>query len=413
MPSQTPLYNDQYYQQYPYAAPRYHQASYSSAPSQPSVSLLGSAGDTLTSYGTRQSWSADSQHTGSEYDSPSGTPYSEYGPSSEQEYYSGSTGSTVGYPESSQRTHVSGGAFPALYSPRYYGATESLNNVASRLSDSSEDEQATFRYADSSHDYSPHHSSSPLPTEATRRADRGSWQAASGSPPAFDRLPSQLAASYARNDASTQLGGQSSVPYILTRSPPATISPHHEPRSEFPSRPVTRDSPKVSAYAYQSRLPNASRLGEPGNPSVVPPLVFDGEEYDDESECSLPSATSDVFRSVYHNVQSPAQYSSSNSESGLSYSASVSHHSRNDTRSMHSSTPPPDSASSSPRLTERPVSERSKSAHKKSKMHQCTVCTKWFPRPSGLATHMNSHSGAKREHDFYKPHSVMAKAAEL
>ncbi|KAI0828684.1 hypothetical protein BC628DRAFT_1290381, partial [Trametes gibbosa] len=32
---------------------------------------------------------------------------------------------------------------------------------------------------------------------------------------------------------------------------------------------------------------------------------------------------------------------------------------------------------------------------KKSKMHQCTVCYKLFPRPSGLATHMNSHSGAK------------------
>ncbi|EJF59769.1 hypothetical protein BD309DRAFT_822229, partial [Dichomitus squalens] len=32
---------------------------------------------------------------------------------------------------------------------------------------------------------------------------------------------------------------------------------------------------------------------------------------------------------------------------------------------------------------------------KKSKMHQCTVCFKLFPRPSGLATHMNSHSGAK------------------
>ncbi|KAH8084339.1 hypothetical protein BXZ70DRAFT_900471 [Cristinia sonorae] len=28
-------------------------------------------------------------------------------------------------------------------------------------------------------------------------------------------------------------------------------------------------------------------------------------------------------------------------------------------------------------------------------MHQCAICTKWFPRPSGLATHMNSHSGAR------------------
>jgi len=28
-------------------------------------------------------------------------------------------------------------------------------------------------------------------------------------------------------------------------------------------------------------------------------------------------------------------------------------------------------------------------------MHQCNVCSKWFPRPSGLTTHMNTHSGAK------------------
>jgi hypothetical protein len=33
---------------------------------------------------------------------------------------------------------------------------------------------------------------------------------------------------------------------------------------------------------------------------------------------------------------------------------------------------------------------------RKNKMHQCRICDKWFPRPSGLATHMNSHSGAKR-----------------
>ena len=36
---------------------------------------------------------------------------------------------------------------------------------------------------------------------------------------------------------------------------------------------------------------------------------------------------------------------------------------------------------------------------KRSKMHQCNVCEKWFPRPSGLATHMNSHSGMKRKGD--------------
>ncbi|KAF8496955.1 hypothetical protein JB92DRAFT_2746159, partial [Gautieria morchelliformis] len=28
-------------------------------------------------------------------------------------------------------------------------------------------------------------------------------------------------------------------------------------------------------------------------------------------------------------------------------------------------------------------------------MHICWICHKEFPRPSGLATHMNTHSGAK------------------
>jgi uncharacterized Zn-finger protein len=32
----------------------------------------------------------------------------------------------------------------------------------------------------------------------------------------------------------------------------------------------------------------------------------------------------------------------------------------------------------------------------KSKMHTCALCQKSFPRPSGLRTHMNSHSGDKR-----------------
>jgi hypothetical protein len=34
------------------------------------------------------------------------------------------------------------------------------------------------------------------------------------------------------------------------------------------------------------------------------------------------------------------------------------------------------------------------------KMHQCSICQKLFPRPSGLSTHMNSHSGARRECSF-------------
>lgn len=39
---------------------------------------------------------------------------------------------------------------------------------------------------------------------------------------------------------------------------------------------------------------------------------------------------------------------------------------------------------------------RRRGSSKRSKMHQCSICLKIFPRPSGLNTHMNSHSGAKR-----------------
>ena len=43
------------------------------------------------------------------------------------------------------------------------------------------------------------------------------------------------------------------------------------------------------------------------------------------------------------------------------------------------------------------TTRRARSSSRKPKMHQCLTCKKWFPRPSGLATHMNVHSGAKRE----------------
>ncbi|KAF7790491.1 hypothetical protein EIP86_001446 [Pleurotus ostreatoroseus] len=388
MPSQA-FYDDQYYQPYTLANQRYHQGTYPTAPTQPTPALLAGSTETLATFGTRQAWTADSQHNGSEYGSPSGTPYSEYGPSSEQDYYASSAAGTVAYPESSQRTHVSGATYPNMYNTRYA-------NTASRI-DTPEDEQVSFRYAETSHNtYSPHHhTTSPNPSETNRRTDHGSWRDVSDSSSAFDRLPSQIAASYPRTDAVSQLGGQT-VPYLMARSPPTPVSPQNDARADYVSRSMGRVSPRLSAYAFASRLPGISRLGEPGNPSVVPPLIFD-EEYDDESECSLPSAASDVYRSAYQPVQSPAQFSSSTSESGLSYSASIPQSGRSDARSLReSATPPPDSAASSPRMAaERPAAERSKSSHKKSKMHQCNVCNKWFPRPSGLATHMNSHSGAK------------------
>ncbi|THH19279.1 hypothetical protein EW146_g1863 [Bondarzewia mesenterica] len=60
------------------------------------------------------------------------------------------------------------------------------------------------------------------------------------------------------------------------------------------------------------------------------------------------------------------------------------------------------SSTSSP-LTMTPIASRGPNASSemdsarrlKTKTHRCKICDKVFPRPSGLATHMNSHSGAK------------------
>lgn len=46
-------------------------------------------------------------------------------------------------------------------------------------------------------------------------------------------------------------------------------------------------------------------------------------------------------------------------------------------------------------LTPLNTAPRRRGSFKRSKMHQCSICLKIFPRPSGLNTHMNSHSGAK------------------
>lgn len=374
MPLDTPMFDSQLYHQYQYAATtsqRYHQGSY---PAAASASILGGAtGDSLTSYGSRQSWSSGSQH-GSDYDSPNSTPYSEYGPPLEQDYYSNTTSNSstqsVAYPESSQRTHVSSSAYNTMYSQRYYSPSTG-SAISSRTSRSPEEELASYSFPESSHNPSP-----VLGADTSLRAGRGAWQDFSDS--TYDHLNS---ASYPRSQpsASSQLG---SLPGLASRSRPSA-----QQDVLFAGR---RDSGALSAHSSHLRLPGS--LGEPGNPSVVPPLVYDGEEYDDESEGSLPSAGGDVYRSTYQPVQSSRRSSSDEMSGSISGSSGG-----DNSVEPRSPTPPPESALSSPRmLPERQGGERSKATQpKKSKMHQCNVCQKWFPRPSGLATHMNSHSGAK------------------
>lgn len=382
MPVHSSLCDSQYYNQYQYAsaAPRYQQGSFPPAPTGATM-LGGAAGDTLTSFGSRQSWSSGSQH-GSDYDSPNSTPYSEYGPPLEQEYYSNtSSGQGVGYPESSQRTHVSSDAtYSAMYAGRYYSPS-SAGALSPRTSRSPEEELASYQFTDS-----PQHASPVLPSDSTLKGGHGSWQDFPESSASYDRLSSTTSSSYPRPQVamSSHLHSLSSVP---VRSRPAQFTSTQDTLSVFPGRAATRGSPTLPSHSSHLRLHGA--LGEPGNPSVVPPLVYDGEEYDDESEGSLPSAGSDSYRTTYQQIEGRSSLDD--------MAGSVATSGGGNSSELRSSTPPHDSDLSSPSMSS--GGERTKTAtQKKSKMHQCGVCQKWFPRPSGLATHMNSHSGAKREY---------------
>ena len=51
------------------------------------------------------------------------------------------------------------------------------------------------------------------------------------------------------------------------------------------------------------------------------------------------------------------------------------------------------------------VGDQGPSGSEQTRMHQCEQCKKIFPRPTGLAMHMNSHSGAKRM-SFVRHHRV-------
>lgn len=350
----APLFDEQYYPPYPYhhtQGPRYASAPFPAA----APALLPAANtDALAAYAARPSWSAGSQH-GSDYDSPNSTPYSEYGPPLEQEYYSppAPAPQSVAYPESSQRTHVAdAAAYGALYgAARYYSPASTAGALSPRASRSPEEELASYQFsAGSSHNPSPVLAAdSPL-----RGAPAAQWADYAESPAAYDR------------------------PGAYARPPPAHASSAPAARTGFPAqRSPARDAPPAhgSSSSSSSSHHHLRGLGEPGNPAVVPPLVYDGEEYDDESEGSLPSAGADAYR--YAAARGPDDAAGEHGGE------------------LRSPTPPTDGGLASPRT---PAGERLPKAgcQKKSKMHQCTVCQKWFPRPSGLATHMNSHSGAKR-----------------
>ncbi|OBZ67330.1 Zinc finger protein 18 [Grifola frondosa] len=184
----------------------------------------------------------------------------------------------------------------------------------------------------------------------------------------------------------------------------ATPTSPYPPMSSETSSLGDYQSPRLGPYALPLRRDSMDSVPDPISPSAVPPLVFDGDigdDYDDDSESSLPSAASEASRTPYH----AANLREANTQKDWSRSSFDSTYSTASVQESDASTPQHHTRSSdfsrdvdqdtAVLSSDTSQSERQKPSQKKSKMHQCNVCFKMFPRPSGLATHMNSHSGAK------------------
>ena len=201
---------------------------------------------------------------------------------------------------------------------------------------------------------SPHH----IPTTATPSLDDDR----SSRSLIFDQIYSSpsytlsAAISSAPGSSTTTTATSPSAPPLLSPPPPpSSCSPHTSPSSSPPSSPDCHHLPPPS-------LPSVHAFRVDTLQSVDPS--------DDPCPLSL------------HDLMIPSE---EQEYQGHSYHFSL------QSVSPSSATPPSFS-------DEKPPHEESALPKRKgkSKMHTCALCQKSFPRPSGLRTHMNSHSGDKR-----------------
>lgn len=382
----------------PQPAQRYQLSSYHVPDSQP-VPNLPSNGVSHHQLSSHQLWAFDfhNQQLHGAHGSQAG--YGEPLPPSSSYYADPATSHLVGYPESSQRTHLPETAYGAFSAP-YHSAAASLGAEMTSAS---------------SHTHSTHLG---LETAHSIR-QRGRLEQGSAGRPTYGtnnqyfnaRSDFEPLTNTHRLGASSDGGLHSIVggsQQLSSSHANLNAVPMGSPTSPFSS--VFSDTssltdarpPRLDSYASQLRRDSMESIHDPLSPSAVPSLVYDadtGEDYDDDSEGSPPSAVSELSRSSYHSSSSRGerlrmdingadewQRSLDAAYSGTSGAQESDRGGQQPARSPRPAAVSPSGAS---------TAERSKPSQKKSKMHQCTVCMKLFPRPSGLATHMNSHSGAK------------------
>jgi hypothetical protein len=153
----------------------------------------------------------------------------------------------------------------------------------------------------------------------------------------------------------------------------STIAPATPPPLLSPPPPPSSCSPHTSPCSSPPSSPDCHHLPPPSLPSVHA-FRLDTLQSVDPSDDPCPLSLHDLM------IPSEEQ-----EYQGHSYHFSLQSVSP-------SSVTPPSFSDEKPTHEECALPKRKG----KSKMHTCALCQKSFPRPSGLRTHMNSHSGDKR-----------------
>jgi hypothetical protein len=156
-------------------------------------------------------------------------------------------------------------------------------------------------------------------------------------------------------------------------------SPHHATKYGYDSTPIATPSP-----------------------TIVTPSLTMPDLHGHFSESSLSSAFNDQNADcIAHSESSSPPPSHSGSESSTQPSEAP--FSRSGSVVASNARPATVAITTTPRR---------RGKKKLSKMHECDICHKQFPRPSGLTTHQNSHAGIKRK-PIVQIRSSLTKPADL
>ncbi|KIM91596.1 hypothetical protein PILCRDRAFT_133920 [Piloderma croceum F 1598] len=203
-------------------------------------------------------------------------------------------------------------------------------------------------------------------------------------------LSTELECAFLIRKDSRQLGrgGGSSTSVTL----PFAIQPHPRPLQKTP----TNDAPHRSTHVTLSRQNDRSArtpAAHRGSDLTKMQMKSDSLEAIDDPE-SLKTfdsfmEPSDLYHSTTDNIADGVPSRCSSGQSSASYSTSESD-SSSQIPSLFDSPESPESLPSNVS-----ISSAGGAPNNKNKLYQCLVCSKSFPRRSGLETHMNSHTGAR------------------